>query len=76
LVLVQKRRERQNELNAIYFTAPPPDFALEQADWYVRADVTTFLEEPERLSQVVQHLFLSDCPLDTICHRSAGNELS
>lgn len=44
----------EDELDAIYFTAPPPDFALEQADWYVRADVTTFLEEPEQLSQVVQ----------------------
>jgi hypothetical protein len=28
----------EDELDAIYFTAPPPDFALEQADWYVRSD--------------------------------------
>jgi uncharacterized protein YllA (UPF0747 family) len=66
-----------DELDGIYFTASPPDFALEQADWYVRADVTTFLEEPERLSQVVQQYpFLSDRPLDTTCYRSARNELS
>jgi len=44
----------EDELDAIYFTASPPDFALEQADWYVRSDVTTFLEAPARLSQVVQ----------------------
>ncbi|MBW4579629.1 MAG: hypothetical protein KME42_08665 [Tildeniella nuda ZEHNDER 1965/U140] len=53
----------EDELDAIYFTAPPRDFALEQADWYVRADVTTFLEEPERLSQVVQQYPISEASL-------------
>lgn len=46
--------EDENELNTVYFTAPPPAFALEQADWYVRPDLTTFLEEPQRLSEVVE----------------------
>jgi hypothetical protein len=44
----------EDELDAIYFTAPPPDFALEQADWYVRPDLTTFLETPILLRAVVQ----------------------
>jgi hypothetical protein len=52
-----------DELDAIDFTAPPPDFALEQADWYVRADLTTFLEEPERLSRVVQQYLISEASL-------------
>ncbi|MGI0486389.1 hypothetical protein ACN4EK_13195 [Pantanalinema rosaneae CENA516] len=44
-----------DELDAIYFTAPPPAFALEQADWYVRPDLTDFLESPMLLREVVQH---------------------
>ncbi|MBW4474980.1 MAG: hypothetical protein KME45_32060 [Stenomitos rutilans HA7619-LM2] len=44
----------EDELDAIYFTAPPPAFALEQADWYVRPDLTTFLETPMLLRAVVQ----------------------
>ena len=44
----------EDELDAIYFTAPPPAFALEQADWYVRPDLTTFLETPILLRAVVQ----------------------
>ncbi|MEX0271276.1 hypothetical protein AB3R30_19230 [Leptolyngbyaceae cyanobacterium UHCC 1019] len=40
--------------DAIYFTAPPPDFALKQADWYLRPDLTTFLDEPIRLSDAVE----------------------
>ena len=44
----------EDELEAIYFTAPPPTFALEQADWYVRPDLTTFLEAPVLLRAVVQ----------------------
>jgi hypothetical protein len=44
----------EDELDAIYFTAPPPAFALEQADWYVRPDLTTFLDEPVLLRAVVQ----------------------
>ena len=47
-------------MDAIYFTAPPPEFSLEQADWYVRPDLTTVLEEPERLKEVVQ-----DYPIST-----------
>lgn len=43
-----------DELDAIYFTAPPPAFALEQADWYVRPDLTDFLESPMLLREVVQ----------------------
>ena len=44
----------EDELDTIYFTAPPPTFALEQADWYVRPDLTTFLETPVLLAAVVQ----------------------
>jgi hypothetical protein len=48
--------EVEDDLDAIYFTAPPPDFALEQADWYVRPDLTSFLEEPVLLREVIhQH---------------------
>jgi hypothetical protein len=53
----------EDELDAIDFTAPPPDFTLEQADWYVRADVTTFLESPEQLSQVVQQYRIPEVSL-------------
>jgi hypothetical protein len=41
------------ELDAIYFTAPPPLFAQDQADWYLRPDLTTWLKEPEPLREVV-----------------------
>ncbi len=44
----------EDDLDALYFTAPPPQFTLEQADWYVRPDLTTFLEEPLLLHEVVQ----------------------
>lgn len=43
-----------DELEAIYFTAPPPEFALAQADWYVQPNLTTFLEEPLLLREIVQ----------------------
>jgi hypothetical protein len=29
----------EEELDAIYFTAPPPNFVLNQADWYIRPDL-------------------------------------
>lgn len=44
----------EDDLDAIYFTAPPPHFALESADWYVRPDLTSFLEEPMLLREVIQ----------------------
>ncbi|OLP18388.1 hypothetical protein BST81_10935 [Leptolyngbya sp. 'hensonii'] len=44
----------EDELSAIYFTAPPPDFDSKQADWYIRPDLTTWLEEPELLREAVQ----------------------
>ena len=43
----------EEELDAIYFTAPPPSFDLNQADWYIRPDLTTWLEEPELLSAAI-----------------------
>jgi|SRR6476646_783978 len=43
----------EEELNAIYFTAPPPNFDLNQADWYIRPDLTTWLEEPALLSEAI-----------------------
>ena len=43
----------EEELDAIYFTAPPPDFDLNQADWYIRSDLTTWLEKPELLSEAI-----------------------
>jgi len=43
----------EEELDAIYFTAPPPLFAQDQADWYLRPDLTTWLKEPELLKEVV-----------------------
>jgi hypothetical protein len=43
----------EEELDAIYFTAPPPLFAQDQADWYLRPDLTTWLKEPEPLKEVV-----------------------
>lgn len=62
--------EDEDELNAIYFTAPPPAFALEQADWYVRPDLTTFLEEPQRLSEVVERYPIPlTAILDAIAHQ-------
>ena len=53
----------EDELDAIYFTAPPPDFALAQADWYVRPDLTTFLEEPLLLREAVQQYPLTEASL-------------
>ena len=43
----------EEELDAIYFTAPPPSFDLNQADWYIRPDLTTWLEKPELLSEAI-----------------------
>ncbi len=44
----------EDDLDAIVYTAPPPDFALEQADWYVRPAPISFLEEPVLLREVNQ----------------------
>jgi hypothetical protein len=56
----------EDELEAIYFTAPPPAFALEQADWYVRPDLTTFLETPVLLAAVVQQSPIPLASLQTV----------
>ncbi|MBD2037745.1 hypothetical protein H6F76_22585 [Leptolyngbya sp. FACHB-321] len=53
----------EDELDAIYFTAPPPAFALEQADWYVRPDLTTFLDEPVLLRAAVQQYPIPEASL-------------
>ncbi|MCY7275657.1 MAG: hypothetical protein LH702_18445 [Phormidesmis sp. CAN_BIN44] len=42
-----------DELDAIYFTAPPPAFAKTQADWYLRPDLTIFIAEPILLKEVM-----------------------
>lgn len=42
-----------DEGDAIYFTAPPPTFDKTQADWYLRPVLTTFLEEPALLKEVI-----------------------
>jgi hypothetical protein len=46
--------EGDDVMDPLYFTAPPPDFALAEADWYVRPDLSSWLESPEPLRQVVQ----------------------
>lgn len=43
----------EEELDALYFTAPPPSFDPNQADWYIRPDLTTWLEEPELLNEAI-----------------------
>ncbi|MBD2054640.1 hypothetical protein H6F88_01110 [Oculatella sp. FACHB-28] len=43
----------EDELDAIYFTAPPPNFDPAQADWYIRPDLTTWLEEPQLLKEAI-----------------------
>lgn len=53
----------EDDLDAIYFTAPPPEFALAQADWYVRPDLTTFLEEPLLLRDAVQQYPLTEASI-------------
>jgi len=53
----------EDELDAIYFTAPPPDFALAQADWYVRPDLTTFLELPVLLREAMQRYPIPEASL-------------
>jgi hypothetical protein len=53
----------EDELDTIYFTAPPPTFALKEADWYVRSDLTTFLEEPLLLREAVQQYPVSEASL-------------
>lgn len=45
--------EVQDELSALYFTAPPPDFDPNQADWYLRPDRVTLLEAPMRLGEAM-----------------------
>lgn len=45
--------EVDEELDALYFTAPPPIFDEVQADWYLRPVLTTFLEEPSPLKEVM-----------------------
>ena len=42
-----------DSMDAVYYTAPPPDFALEQADWYVCPAPVSFLEEPVLLREVI-----------------------
>ena len=53
----------EEELDAIYFTAPPPSFVLEQADWYVRSNLTTFLESPVLLRDVVQQYPITEASI-------------
>ncbi|XHX78806.1 MAG: hypothetical protein RBJ76_02415 [Stenomitos frigidus ULC029] len=53
----------EDELDAIYFTAPPPHFAFEQADWYVRSDLTTFLEALMLLRDVVQQYPMTEASI-------------
>lgn len=45
--------EVDDELDALYFTAPPPAFDEVQADWYLRPVLTTFLDEPALLKDVM-----------------------
>jgi hypothetical protein len=42
-----------DELDAIYFTAPPPAFNEAQADWYLRPDLTACVEEPVPLRKAI-----------------------
>lgn len=39
---------------SLYYTAPPPKFNPKQADWYLRPDMTEFLEEPMLLSEAIK----------------------
>lgn len=39
---------------SLYYTAPPPKFNPKQADWYLRPDLTEFLDEPMLLSEAVK----------------------
>ena len=41
------------ELDAIYFTAPPPAFDESQADWYLRPDLIKGIEEPMLLKKAM-----------------------
>lgn len=43
----------EDDMDAVYYTAPPPDFALERADWYVCPAPISFLEEPVLLREVI-----------------------
>lgn len=43
----------EEELDATYFTVPPPNFDPNQADWYIRPDLTTWLEKPILLSEAI-----------------------
>ncbi len=49
----------------LYWTAPPPDFNPNQADWYVRPDLTHFLDEPAPLKDVVQQYPVAQAQLQT-----------
>ena len=42
-----------DELDAIYFTAPPPAFDETQADWHLRPDLATCIEEPVLLQEAM-----------------------
>ncbi|MGI0489790.1 hypothetical protein ACN4EK_30595 [Pantanalinema rosaneae CENA516] len=39
---------------SLYYTAPPPKFNPKQADWYLRPDMTEFLDEPMLLSEAIK----------------------
>lgn len=45
--------EVDDELDAIYFTAPPPAFDAAQADWYLRPDLMTLIEKPILLKEAL-----------------------
>lgn len=55
-----------NALDAIYLTAPPPDFDEEQSDWYVRSDLSTIPGEPELLCEVVKKYPISKVLLNEV----------
>lgn len=39
---------------SLYYTAPPPKFNPKKADWYLRPDMTEFLDEPMLLSEAIK----------------------
>ena len=58
-------------LDAIYFTAPPPDFDDRQSDWYVRPDLSAVLNEPALLREVIKEYPISKaCLTKTLMQRT------
>lgn len=56
----------------LFWTAPPPNYDPNEADWYVRPDLTNFLDAPMRLQDAMERYPVSRQELEAAVLTWAG----